>query len=331
MEERSMPELRKIPVSAIITDAGTQIRYKLDDGAVAEYRDRYETGEAGPPLEVVSDGLNYWLTDGFHRLRAAKLLGFLEIECSVHEGNLWAAQLRAVDANHQHGVRLTNEDKRRAVRLLLAVQEREGWSDRDIARMCRVTHTFVSSLKVSHEPTKTIPNATGNRCHLPDEVTIPSKPFPAPEPAPEPAGEALRQAVEDAVNEEPLPVLGPLDRTRGPLSQRVRMVVDALQARTGPPWPEHVQRWIYASLLQALDEQAAYLAEQPVRASVTIDDRGTVGLTPQEQLAANIAGTRRGSTRGAPQLKQPAKAPRRSREGQEIVGGTRHGAEEVGA
>jgi hypothetical protein len=60
-------------------------------------------------------------------------------------------------ANESHGLRRTNEDKRRAVVTLLNDEEWSGWSNREIARKCGVSDPFVmqirsSLLTVSSEP-----------------------------------------------------------------------------------------------------------------------------------------------------------------------------------
>lgn len=52
-------------------------------------------------------------------------------------------------ANSQHGLRRTNEDKRRAVMTLLQDAEWGGWSDREIARRAGVSNNFVSILRSS--------------------------------------------------------------------------------------------------------------------------------------------------------------------------------------
>jgi hypothetical protein len=55
--------------------------------------------------------------------------------------------LYSVGANAHHGLRRTNADKRRAVEMLLRDEEWRGWSDREIARRCAVTHPFVGKIR----------------------------------------------------------------------------------------------------------------------------------------------------------------------------------------
>jgi len=99
------------------------------------------------------DGIVYWLADGFHRYHAHRRAGLDQIEVDVKEGTLREAMLYAVGANTDHGLRRTNEDKRKAVLTMLTnevvAKDDEGklWSDREIARRCSVSQTFVSRLR----------------------------------------------------------------------------------------------------------------------------------------------------------------------------------------
>ncbi|QXD15805.1 hypothetical protein GQ464_002330 [Rhodocaloribacter litoris] len=57
------------------------------------------------------------------------------------------AILHSVGANAEHGLRRTGADKRRAVMTLLQDEEWRRWSDREIARRCRVSHPFVAKMR----------------------------------------------------------------------------------------------------------------------------------------------------------------------------------------
>jgi uncharacterized ParB-like nuclease family protein len=45
-------------------------------------------GEPIPPVVLYSDGETYWLVDGFHRVQAARTLGWEEIEAEIVSGTL---------------------------------------------------------------------------------------------------------------------------------------------------------------------------------------------------------------------------------------------------
>jgi hypothetical protein len=63
------------------------------------------------------------------------------------QGTRRDAILYSVGANETHGLRRTNEDKRRAVLTLLSDGEWSKWSDREIARLCAVGHQMVAPLR----------------------------------------------------------------------------------------------------------------------------------------------------------------------------------------
>jgi len=134
-------------LSQIRTDGGTQPRAVIDDAVVQEYAEAMREGAKFPPVVVFNDGYDYWLADGFHRVAAAKVARFTEIDADEREGLRRDAVLYAMGANANHGVRRTNADKRRAVTTLLKDPEWMQWSDREIARRCAVDHKTVAALR----------------------------------------------------------------------------------------------------------------------------------------------------------------------------------------
>ena len=64
-------------------------------------------------------------------------------------GRHWDFSLWGGGANALHGLRRTNEDKRRAVTVLLTDEEWAKWSDREIARRAAVSNAFVTLLRRS--------------------------------------------------------------------------------------------------------------------------------------------------------------------------------------
>jgi hypothetical protein len=137
----------KIPVGQIVRNGGTQIREKIDWTTVDEYADDMRAGSIFPDITVFYDGIKYYLADGFHRVEAARKAELKEINAEVKPGTRRDAVLHAVGANASHGLRRTNADKRRAVMMLLEDKEWSQWSDREIARRCAVSKTFVSNMR----------------------------------------------------------------------------------------------------------------------------------------------------------------------------------------
>ena len=119
----------------------------LDFGTVQTYADDMESGAVFPAVEIVSDGQSSWLVDGQHRLEAVKKLEHETISANVMEGDYRDALLKSCATNAEHGKPRTNEDKRQKVLMLLEDEEWKNWSDREIARQCKVGHPLVGELR----------------------------------------------------------------------------------------------------------------------------------------------------------------------------------------
>ena len=150
-------------LSDIRTDGGTQPRASMNLDTITEYAEDMRAGAKFPPVVVYHDGKVNWLADGFHRVAAAKMAGQVEIEVEIRQGTQRNAILHSVGANGTHGMRRTNEDKRRAVLRLLEDEEWRRLSDREIARRCAVSNQFVSNLR---------PQASVNDGQIPTERTV---------------------------------------------------------------------------------------------------------------------------------------------------------------
>jgi len=139
----------KLKLKDIRLDGGTQPREFINQDVVNEYADEMVESDNFPPMIVFNDGANYWLADGFHRYFANKKAGFVEVNCDVRTGTMRDAVLFSVSANAVHGLRRTNDDKRKAVMVLLEDLEWSEWSDKEIARRCNVSAMTVGRIKKS--------------------------------------------------------------------------------------------------------------------------------------------------------------------------------------
>lgn len=139
----------EIELASVRIDGGTQPRARIDEQLVSEYASAMQSGDSFPAVVVFRDGVDTWLADGFHRFHAARKNGATSILASVRTGTLRDAILFSVGANSDHGLRRTNEDKRRSVLTMLNDAEWAKWSDREIARHAAVSHDFVSRLRPS--------------------------------------------------------------------------------------------------------------------------------------------------------------------------------------
>lgn len=140
----------------IKTDGGTQARVAgLDPKKVDEYAQLYREGVQLPPVVVFYDGETYWCADGHHRVAAAIAAELAEVDVQIHEGGKREALRVALGANATHGLARSNADKRNAVTIALVDEEWSKLSDREIAKMCGVSHTMVSNLRRELAPSDT--------------------------------------------------------------------------------------------------------------------------------------------------------------------------------
>ena len=138
-----MTPRQPIPISRIRVDGGTQPRAALDFEAIEDYSVAMGAGAQFPPVTVFYDGTDYWLADGFHRVKAAYAAGHDTIESEVHQGTLQDAQWYSFSANRTNGLRRTTDDKQRAVRAALGHPNGAELSNRQIAAHVGVVEATV--------------------------------------------------------------------------------------------------------------------------------------------------------------------------------------------
>lgn len=149
-----------IDLNSIKIDGGTQTRAALNEAVVAEYADALRDGVKLPSVVVFFDGSAHWLADGFHRYHAHKAARKGAINVDIRPGTRREAVLFSVGANSAHGLRRTNEDKRRAVKTMLDDAEWSTWTDHGIAKQCGVSQPFVSAMRKPNLPAKAITDST---------------------------------------------------------------------------------------------------------------------------------------------------------------------------
>jgi transposase len=137
----------KLELGKIRLDGGTQPRKSISEEAVRNYTEVLLDGVKMPPVTVFFDGKHYWLADGFHRYHAHKAAGFKEIECEQINGTKRAAFIFSLGANATHGMPRTNEEKRDTVITALNDVEICGMKDREIAKICNVSHMTIGRLR----------------------------------------------------------------------------------------------------------------------------------------------------------------------------------------
>lgn len=142
----------ELQINRIRTDGGTQARATIDQQVVHTYSELYQQPLSPlPPIEVVHDGKNYWLWDGYHRLRGCKMAGHETIQANVQQGTQRDAILLSAGANASHGLPRSLDDRRRAVQMLLNDDEWRCKSSRWIAETARVNPHLVESMRQACE------------------------------------------------------------------------------------------------------------------------------------------------------------------------------------
>lgn len=140
---------KTLPVDVIRIDGGTQARTKIHEEMVAQYAENMRDGDEFPPAVAFFDGKEYWLADGFHRYHAHKTNKKSSMVCNIVNGTVRDAILYSYSANGKHGLPLSNDDKRRIVKEIFDDFEWGSFSDREIAKICNVSNTFVSKIRDS--------------------------------------------------------------------------------------------------------------------------------------------------------------------------------------
>lgn len=271
--------MQTLRIADIRTDGGTQPRAELSWYVIDEYKESLLSGATFPPVTVFYDGTDYWLADGFHRLRATEQADRDTTIADVKQGTQRDAMLYSVGANAVHGLRRTNADKRRAVEVLLRDAEWQQWSDSEIARRCAVSQSTVSRIRqeLTSDPTyalhksdarkgadgRTINTANIGKTPAPSpqpaqdwplmDVGMPTdededEPY-APEPTPMPIphsseGAQLWRDHVQAAAESPEAVAAPVDAYLRKLEEYQRLDRDALAAWLSLSEPADCERFI---------------------------------------------------------------------------------------
>lgn len=150
----SEEHITEVAIADIVMDAELQMRAGMQMQTVAEYAEILSEKNDKwpfPPVELMrrKDG-SLVLVDGWHRVEAARRNDWETVSATVVSGTETQIFEACLRANAKHGLRRTNEDKRKAV--LAALEKWPGFDARKIARKCGVSHTFVSKLKNAASP-----------------------------------------------------------------------------------------------------------------------------------------------------------------------------------
>ena len=149
-----------------------QTRAALNEDTVGDYAEAMERGDKFPAVTVFTDGENYYLADGFHRVEALRRIGKKSVVAELQDGDYKAALFYALKANSTHGLRRTNADKRHAIEMAWNAREHLFGGEPSnalLAETCGVTRQWVI---------KWLQDQGVNRLHpaTPAAPTMPTRP-----------------------------------------------------------------------------------------------------------------------------------------------------------
>ena len=150
----------EIRIADIRRDGATQPRSGLDAQHVEDLIQALTDGATLPAIDVMFDGTFYWLFDGYHRTEAHERLGRTKIFANVHQGEQADAQWASYAANKAHGLKRSNEDKKRQVLAALRHAKAPTFSNREIARHIGVDEGTIRYYRTQMESTAEIPQST---------------------------------------------------------------------------------------------------------------------------------------------------------------------------
>lgn len=188
------PRRIEVKLDDLVLSRDLQPRVGLDDATVADYaalyRDRGPT--AMDPIRAYAreDGRPI-LTRGFTRVAGARLAGLDALPCDLYAEADDEAMLRDSLSGNRHGLRLTNADKRRALKLYHERIARRRWdSTREVAVLLGCSHELVSSFRkelTAPKPAADVPPATKPAPEVGKGAQSEAKPAQPPAPAAPPA------------------------------------------------------------------------------------------------------------------------------------------------
>ena len=160
-----------------------QTRAALNEETVSDYAEAMERGDRFPSVTVFTDGAEYYLADGFHRVEALRRIGKKSVSAELMDGDYKTALLYALKANSTHGLRRTNADKRHA--LEMAWNARENLfggepSNALLADICGVSDRWVRQWRSEQGRNSSYPEtsqvATLSQPAPPAAPTMPTRP-----------------------------------------------------------------------------------------------------------------------------------------------------------
>lgn len=137
-----------IRLDLIRVDGGTQQR-EINEDVLQKYITLMEGGVEFPAIELVFDGKDHWLWDGFHRYHCARRMEKTMIAANITKGTLRDAIWFSFSANKAHGF---PRQKGVAKEIIERILTDDAWSKKSLAAIAThvgVTKQYVSQVKDS--------------------------------------------------------------------------------------------------------------------------------------------------------------------------------------
>jgi protein gp37 len=153
--------ITRLRLVLIVRDPELQPRVRLNPATLTQYAEDMLAGIEFPPVVVYRVDGTFLLTQGFTRCQAAEDAALEEVDTIIREGTREDAAWDAAGSNKEHdrsGMRRTNKDKWRAVRI--ALKARTELSDSLIAEQVGVDHVTVAKWRKKMEATCEIHKST---------------------------------------------------------------------------------------------------------------------------------------------------------------------------
>lgn len=156
-EGEAVVPVNTLQIAKIRRDGQTQPRQGINEDAISDYVTALANGEQFPAIDVMFDGADYWLFDGFHRVESYLRSGRTEIAAKIHQGTLEDAQWYSYGANKGHGLQRSTADKERAIRSALRHPKAPSMSDSALAKYLGVSDKTVTKYRLEMESASEIP------------------------------------------------------------------------------------------------------------------------------------------------------------------------------
>jgi hypothetical protein len=173
---------------------------------------------------IVVWGPDNMVVDGAHRMAAARRLGLTRISAIRFSGTAEEAYLEAVRRNIDHGLPLSLEDRRRAVRRVIT--RHPDWSDRRIASHCGLSGKAVARLRREQRPLERPRDTAAPIVGMERRIGKDGKARPV-------QPEALRERISEAIVANPEASLRTIALETGASPETVRTVRARLNAVEG--------------------------------------------------------------------------------------------------